>query len=407
MPELASTFYRPFYEQQAAWRLRLGNLIPTQSWLDLQGNGHDRGFMVAGAAKADLLADLAAAVGKGIEKGTTLEEFRRDFREIVARHGWTGWAGEGSVQGEAWRTRTIYRTNVLTTYAAGRRAQLIAGNFKYWVYRHSGSEHPRLHHLALNGIPLPPDHPFWQTHFAPNGWGCGCEVYGAHTLAGIIRVGGDPDKRLPDGWNVRDSRGQLPGIQKGWDHAPGATVSDTIIALDGKLPRLPAAIGSRMFDSWDARSVHKISGAFSGFVDRAMTQPGQQDPQIIGALKASWVDAAARNNIEIDSAEISITDAQARAFSRPGDDADLAWFRQLPLHLRRPRAVFLGAGEKDPVFYLVFEVPGTSDFLLVEITAPLKNGTGDMNAVRAGRRVSASDLDGILARGVQLIDGGL
>jgi hypothetical protein len=69
------------------------------------------------------------------------------------------WTGEGSAKGEAWRTRVIYQTNLLTSYAAGRRAQLLAGKYKYWVYRHSGAEHPRLHHLALDGIALPPDHP--------------------------------------------------------------------------------------------------------------------------------------------------------------------------------------------------------------------------------------------------------
>ncbi|RWR26797.1 virion morphogenesis protein [Sinirhodobacter populi] len=248
---VAATFRKPFAEQQAAFRLRLGNLIPTQAWDDIRHNAHDRGFMVAGAMKADLLADLGTAVDKAISQGTTLEEFRRDFRSIVAKHGWHGWTGEGTEAGEAWRTRVIYKTNLRTSYAAGRRAQLIAGGYRWWVYRHSGAEHPRLQHLAWDGIALSPDHPFWATNYPPNGWGCGCEVYGARTDAGIRRVGGIPGKQLPDGWNARDPRtGLPPGLTKGWDYAPGSTVSETVQALTPKLGQLPERPSIDLIQSW-------------------------------------------------------------------------------------------------------------------------------------------------------------
>lgn len=244
MAEIGFGFHQLFAEQQAAFRLRLGNLVPTWAWDDLRHNQHDRAFVVAGATKADLLADLAAAVDRAISQGTTLEEFRRDFRRIVAQRGWTGWTGEGSEKGEAWRTRVIYRTNMLTSYAAGRHAQLLAGKYKYWVYRHSGAEHPRLHHLALDGLALPPDHPFWAKFFPPNGWGCGCRVFGANTAAGIRRMGGDPDKQLPPDWDRPDPRTGLPkGLQKGWDYAPGASTAQLIADMTRKAEKMPSPLG--------------------------------------------------------------------------------------------------------------------------------------------------------------------
>lgn len=255
MAEISFNFRKPFAEQQAAFRLRLENLIPTETWTDVWKSGHDRGFMVAGAAKADLLADLGLAVDKAISQGATLDQFRKDFREIVARHGWTGWTGEGSEQGEAWRTKVIYQTNMRTSYMSGRHAQLVAADYKWWVYKHSGAEHPRLHHLALDGIALPPDHPFWALYFPPNGWGCGCEVYGAHSEAGIRRVGGDPSKTLPDGWDRRDPAGNLSGISKGWDYAPGATVHAAIRDLAPKLDRLPEQPSIDLIQSWVRSSV--------------------------------------------------------------------------------------------------------------------------------------------------------
>ncbi|WP_121064715.1 phage minor head protein [Chachezhania antarctica] len=250
-PAISAIFRRPFPEQVAAFRLRLGNLVATSSWDDVWQDGHDRSFMVAGATKADLLSDLAAAVDKAVAEGTSLEEFRRDFRKIVERRGWHGWTGEGTKAGEAWRTRVIYRTNARTSYAAGRLAQLREGNFAYWIYRHGGSLEPRPEHLAWDRIALPPDHPFWETHATPNGWGCSCYIVGARTRAGIRRMGGDPDKVLPEGWQKLDPKTGAPrGIDRGWAYAPGNTVSDTVTALRPKLNDLPPQPSIDLIRSW-------------------------------------------------------------------------------------------------------------------------------------------------------------
>lgn len=240
----------PFAEAIAFFRAKLGNLIPTQAWDDLWKSQHDAAFMVAGATEADLLADLAAAIDQAISQGTGIGEFRKAFRQIVAQRGWTGWTGEGSAAGVAWRTRIIYTTNTATAYAAGRLAQIQAGGFDLWVYRHNDSVmHPRPQHLAWNGLTLPPEHPFWRTHYPPNGWGCRCYVVGTRSAAGSRRLGGDPDKDLPDGWDTPDARtGELPGIDKGWGYQPGGTVADTLAALTGKLQSLPTPLAKGLAD---------------------------------------------------------------------------------------------------------------------------------------------------------------
>jgi hypothetical protein len=251
--ELTATFGKPFKEAIAAFRLRLGNLVPTARWDDLWQDQHDRAFMVAGATKADLLADLAAAVEKAIAQGTSLEEFRRDFRKIVEERGWHGWTGEGTKAGEAWRTRVIYRTNMRVSYAAGRMAQLVEGGFTLWVYRHGGSVEPRIIHLGWDGLVLPPDHPFWATHAPPNGWGCSCYVVGARSFAGAQRLGGQPGKPLPDGWQAIDPKTGAPvGIDKGWAYAPGASVVQDVIAqLRTKAKQLPLPLGDDLLSTID------------------------------------------------------------------------------------------------------------------------------------------------------------
>lgn len=233
---VSGVFGRPFPEQVAFFRQKLGNLVPTARWDDMLREQHDHGFMVAGAMKADLLTDLAAAVDKAIAEGRGLDEFRRDFRAIVAKNGWTGWTGEGSTGGEAWRVKTILRTNAYTSYSAGRFAQLQAGGFAVWVYRHGGSLEPRAEHLSWDGLALPPDHPFWVKHYPPSDWGCSCYAIGARTAAGVRRVGGNPAKSLPDGWDrINPKTGEPIGIGKGWGYAPGASVAPIVRALASKI----------------------------------------------------------------------------------------------------------------------------------------------------------------------------
>ncbi|MFN7004092.1 MAG: phage minor head protein [Roseinatronobacter sp.] len=242
---------QPFIEQVAAFRARLGNLVPTTRWDDIDRSAHDRAFMVAGALKADLLADLAGAVDSAISEGTGLETFRAQFRDIVEQRGWHGWTGEGTKRGEAWRTRVIYRTNASTTYASGRWAQLMEGEFPLLVYRHGGSAEPRPEHLAWDGLTLPPDHEFWASHAPPNGWGCSCFVVGARSEAGAARLGGKPDVTLPPNWNQADPRTGAPaGIDRGWNYAPGASAVDTILNLRDKLDFLPAQPSIDLIQDW-------------------------------------------------------------------------------------------------------------------------------------------------------------
>lgn len=244
---LTGTFRKPFDEQVAAFRLRLQQLKLTETWEEVWQSQHDRAFMVAGTMKADLLADLAAAVDRAVVEGTTLEAFRKDFRAIVERRGWHGWTGEGTKRGEAWRTRVIYKTNLATSYSAGRWAQLKAAGFPLLVYRHGGSRDPRIEHLGWDGLILPAEHPFWATHAPPNGWGCSCYVLGARSEAGAIRLGGKPGKTLQPGWDALSPKTGAPvGIDRGWAYAPGATVVEDIAFHANKLNVWPYLISKAL-----------------------------------------------------------------------------------------------------------------------------------------------------------------
>ncbi len=223
MPDLVDAFDLPF--QEAVDFFRQKARVPTSHWTDVWRIAHSHAFMVAGAASDALLADFQASIAKALEQGTTLAEFRRDFDTIVEKHGWSYNGAPG------WRARIIYETNLSTAYSAGRYAQQTTPEalkvFPYWEYVHSGSPHPRVQHLAWNGLTLRADDPFWASHYPPNGWHCGCRVRPV-SRAGLGRMGKSGPDEAPE-IETRPWRNpktgevhRVPvGIDPGFDYNPG------------------------------------------------------------------------------------------------------------------------------------------------------------------------------------------
>ena len=247
---MSEDFRQEFKEQVDYFRQKVN--LPTKSWRDLDGQAHDRGFVVAGVEKEEVLTELRAAIDKAISKGTTLQEFRKDFDKTVEKHGWIGGAGEDN---RAWRTRVIYETNIRTSYMAGRLKQLRSLKMsEYWIYRHADLRmpvSPREQHQAWDGITLHRDHTFWLTHFPPNGWLCSCGIsaVGRNKMdrdRAKRGLGPGPDEAPPLNLRpIKDPKtGEIvmvpEGIDFGWDHMPGDSWERGLIPLELQRP-LPAS----------------------------------------------------------------------------------------------------------------------------------------------------------------------
>lgn len=226
----------PFREQVTFFRNKVN--VPTATWRDVWRDQHDKAFMVAGAAKADLLADFNQAIDRAIAEGTTIEQFRKDFDRIVEQYGWSYNGGRG------WRTRVIYETNLRTSYQAGRYAQLtnpkLLASRPYLRYKHSDSvQHPRPLHVSWDGLILRHDDPWWRTHYPPNGWGCKCKVFAESERTMRRRGKLQPDQAPGDTF----AKGRPDGIDEGWDYAPGASVAEqTRLQIKKKADKLPTRL---------------------------------------------------------------------------------------------------------------------------------------------------------------------
>lgn len=256
-------FGTPYQAQLDFFRQKLN--LPSERWDTITRQAHDKAFIVAGVQNADLLQDLRNAVDKAIAEGRGLEAFRKDFKSIMQKNGWVNFTGAGSDDGIAWRTKVIYDTNLRTSYAAGVYKDLTDPEYlklrPNWKYVHNDTvQHPRPLHLSWDGTVLPHDHPFWKTHFAPNGWGCQCRIEPARANEAITGP--------PKGWNMIDPKTGAPfGIDKGFDYAPGANIHasfESIIA--DKQVKLDAPIANAMLQFIKA-NVLTESVVFLQFLD--------------------------------------------------------------------------------------------------------------------------------------------
>lgn len=212
----------------------------TFSWQDVWQEQHDEAFTVAKMMQVDLLADVRAAVDKAIAEGQTVDQFRDQLKPRLLEAGWWGKAemvdpatGETRLVqlGSPRRLRVIFETNMQTAYAAGHWAQIrqTKADAPYLMYDAVDDGNTRPEHAAWNGLVLPADDPWWQTHYPPNDWGCRCGVIqlSADQVRAMGKEGPDdaPADQMREYTNPRTGEvSQVPkGIGPGWAYAPGAS----------------------------------------------------------------------------------------------------------------------------------------------------------------------------------------
>ena len=170
--------------KEALRYLQNKKLSPAFSYKDIWNEEHATNFTVAKAMQLDVLKDIKDAVEAAIADGQTFEQFRENLEPTLIKKKWWGkkemtdpLTGEivNAQLGSDRRLKTIYDTNLRSAYQEGRweRAQESTAH-PYLMYRVGPSKEHRKEHLAWDGLVLPKDDPWWNSHYPPNGWGCKC-----------------------------------------------------------------------------------------------------------------------------------------------------------------------------------------------------------------------------------------
>jgi hypothetical protein len=358
MPATASAIGLPFDEAIDFFKAK--TRIPTTHWTDVWRTGHSHGFMVAGATTDALLSDFQDALKRALKDGTTLATFRGDFDRIVAKHGWEYNGTPG------WRSRIIYETNLSTAYSAGRYAQLTEPEtlaaFPYWRYQHSGSSHPRLQHLAWNGLTLRADDPFWASHYPPNGWRCGCRVVPISD-GGLARMGkSGPDTAPPiqtRAWRnpkTGDVHHVPVGIDPGFDYNPGLAWQQGGKTIPVKAPDL---VQTLPHGSLEPATPKRIEAFFN--------DPVGEIP--VGRLSEQVQEALGSKSDTVMLSEDTMKKQKGERLGHAGHtDVTLEDYQALPTLISQPEAVLtkgdqrlLLLGLSDKVLALVIKTTAAAD----------------------------------------------
>jgi len=216
-------------------------------WQDVWQDAHKRAFTVAGVTKADVLKTLRSSVTDALSEGKTLREFKQDLEPKLRELGWWGEREiidpeTGEVRttelGSPHRLRTIYRTNLQTSYMAGRfrSQQDNIDRRPYWRYVAVLDPSTRPSHAERHGTVLRADDPWWDEHYPPNGWGCRCRVQSLSERQverrGLnVQDGSDVGDFADEEWRFNPADVDLEG-QVGGRTYPGQLASDLQQELD-------------------------------------------------------------------------------------------------------------------------------------------------------------------------------
>jgi SPP1 gp7 family putative phage head morphogenesis protein len=85
----------------------------------------------------------------------------------------------------------IVRTQTQLAYAAGNGELLADPDIEsaLWGYKYvtAGDDRVRSSHIAMDGVTLPKDDPFWLKNKPPNGWNCRCQIIPIFRERRIVR----------------------------------------------------------------------------------------------------------------------------------------------------------------------------------------------------------------------------
>lgn len=449
MPDFPSV---PFEEALAALRRRGTNLFPSAHWAEVWQEQHQLGFTVARSAGFDIVKDIHAALVEAMEQGRTFDDFKRDLIPTLQKKGWWGdTVVADPVTGETRRVElgslrrleTIFDTNMSVSFAQGRweQQQAVRDAFPYLRYEGILDSKIRLWHRRWHGTILPIDHPWWKTHYPPNGWKCRCDT---------VSVSEDDLHRF--GWKVSDAPEdegmtswrnpatgetvEVPaGIDPGWAYNPGNTdraAQLAKLAMD-KLVLLPAEVGAAAVAelAFAFPQVERELGGWLEGVARGVTEDANWHPRgerrVVGCLDGDVLGWLALNaNRTPETAAITIADAEIMHLVRTakrerGNALSVEDVRRLPSLLREPDAVYWdngGKGEqkREEGLLYVWLTPGRgAGKLIVRVNFKDKmlspDGKGRVrittNAIRSGRLDIDPESDLTEGAGYRKIKGNL
>lgn len=145
-------------------------VLPAKEFYDIRNEARSAAFTVSGIYQEDVLEGFRQEIENALTNGTSQQKVIKNFKNILD--------GAGHRELGNFHLETVFRTNMQMAYGVGRRKQMedISDLLPYWQYSAVNDDRTRPTHRALDGIVLPANHEFWDTHYPPWGWNCRCGI---------------------------------------------------------------------------------------------------------------------------------------------------------------------------------------------------------------------------------------
>lgn len=404
----------PDDEAIAALRRRGLNFIPSGHWTEVWQEVHQTGFTVAQSAGFDILKDIHTALVRAMAEGRTFDQFRRELTPILQGKGWWGKTERvdpltGEVRevqlGSPRRLRTIFDVNLRVSAAQGdwQRQQSVKDARPYLRYTALLDNRTRPLHRRWHGTILPQDHPWWETHYPPNGWRCRCKTMSVSA-----------DDLEAEGWTISEApdEGETPwvnprtgemlmvprGVDPGWAYNPGKVdqaAHAARLAMD-KLADLPPALGAEAVAAL-AFAFPQVERELAEWIESVARQAETGDfratgaRRVVGAFGNDVLGFLQTRSITPATAAISIGDGDILHALRTAKKEPLpveVW-KRLPSLLTVPAAVYwdlLNPG----LIYVLDEPEGSGKIVvLVDYATRVERKRVLTNVVRTGRRIES------------------
>lgn len=407
-------------------------------WRDVDADEHARNFTVAKGMRLDVLTDIRTAVDEALRNGTTIDQFKKDLTPNLQAKGWWGkqlmsdpLTGEDRLVqlGSPHRLRTIFDVNLRASYAAGKwkrakdmagRVQSQSGQKVYLRYVSVRDDQTRPAHANLHGTVLPLDHPFWDTHYPPNGWGCRCTIQ-IMTERQVKRMGyevsPDPEVKTREWFNARTGEvSNVPeGIDPGWSHNVGksATRAEAGRVFAEKLRSAPPDIAALALKS-DPDVVAEIQNSYGLFFDDVVgTGKARRERRVIGAFSPRTVERLSDFDQFPENAAITIGDKDVLHLLRDAKKTrkqavSESFVRNLPTELANATAVLFDT--EDPALVYVFDTQESRKGKLViriDYYQRIRDAQGKSHKVRvnAARTAGIVQPENLRDQRYKLLDG--
>jgi SPP1 gp7 family putative phage head morphogenesis protein len=156
-----------FEQAIAAHRARVP--MKKSEWRGLNADERERAFTVANVARVSVIADVWRALDSAIAEGKPFDDFKAEVSAKLADE----WGAPNAP-----RVETIFRTNIMESYGAGRASIYTAPAVKRArpYLRFDAIKDDRVDDDCeeADGTVLPQDDPFWENATPPLHFNCRC-----------------------------------------------------------------------------------------------------------------------------------------------------------------------------------------------------------------------------------------